>query len=148
MSGEYEILSNDLKIISKLEEVLTTAGFVLVTHRQLDISEIEDDDFDAVIIKPSSSTQKFLNNGQADAEWRIALGVCTMKGECETASQNLYEKMALVNRTIASDRTLNGLVLDMKVLGRNRDLTVYEPFAYGTVDLTIRYRFNERTQGG
>ena len=141
MSGEYEILSNDLKIISKLEEVLTTAGFVLVTHRQLDISEIEDDDFDAVIIKPSSSTQKFLNNGQADAEWRIALGVCTMKGECETASQNLYEKMALVNRTIASDRTLN-------VLGRNRDLTVYEPFAYGTVDLTIRYRFNERTQGG
>ena len=62
MSGEYEIVSNDLKIISKLEEVLTTAGFVLVTHRQLDISEIEDDDFDAVIIKPSSSTQKFLNN--------------------------------------------------------------------------------------
>ena len=71
-----------------------------------------------------------------------------MKGECETASQNLYEKMALVNRTIASDRTLNGLVLDMKVLGRSRDLTVFEPFAYGTVDLTIRYRFNETTQGG
>lgn len=141
-------MSADFEIISKLEDVLTAAGFGLVTHRQLDISEIEDGDFDAVIIKPSSSTQKYLNNGQADAEWRIALGVCTMKGECRTASQNLYEKMALINRVIASDRTLDGLVLDMKVLGRNRDLAVYEPFAYGTVDLTIRYRFNERTQGG
>ena len=141
-------MSADFEIISKLEDVLTAAGFGLVTHRQLDISEIEDGDFDAVIIKPSSSTQKYLNNGQADAEWRIALGVCTMKGECETASQNLYEKMALINRVIASDRTLDGLVLDMKVIGRIRDLSVYEPFAYGTVDLTIRYRFNERTQGG
>lgn len=143
-------MSADFEIISKLEDVLTAAGFVLVTHRQLDISEIEDDDYDydAVIIKPSSSTQKYLNNGQADAEWRIALGVCTMKGECGSAAENWYEKAALINRTIAADRTLEGLVLDMKVIGRIRDLSVYEPFAYGTVDLTIRYRFNERTQGG
>ena len=141
-------MSGDFEIISKLADVLTTAGFGLVTHRQLDISEIEDDDFDAVVIKPSSSSQKYLNNGQADAEWRIALGVCTMKGECGSAAENWYEKAALINRTIAADRTLEGLVLDMKVIGRIRDLSVYEPFAYGTVDLTIRYRFNERTQGG
>ena len=141
-------MSCDYQIISKLEDVLTAAGFALATHRQLDISEISDDDFDAVVIKPGASSQKYLNNGQADTEWRIALGVCTMKGECGSAAENWYEKAALVNRTIASDRTVDGLVLDMKVLGRSRDLTVFEPFAYGTIDLTIRYRFNETTQGG
>ena len=141
-------MSADYEILAKLEEALAGGGFSLVTHRQLDISEIADRDFDAVVVKPGAATQNSLNNGQADAEWHIVLGVCTMKGSMATAAENWHSKAALVNRIIALDRTLDGLVLDMRVLGRSRDLTVYEPFAYGTVDLTIRYRFNEKLQGG
>jgi hypothetical protein len=65
-----------------------------------------------------------------------------------SASDNWREQAAIVGKTIAANRQLGGLVIKAEITGKQPDTSVYEPWASGTLDLTIRYRFNELTQGG
>lgn len=143
-----DYVSKTNEILEALKANLSSAGFSLVTLRRLGISELSDSDFDAVIITQGREVQSVLNQGQADVEWQIALSLLVMKGDYAAAHENWNEKAALIGRTIASDRTLGGKVISAIITGRTRDLTVFEPYASGTVELSVHFRFNEITQGG
>jgi hypothetical protein len=119
-----------------------------VTTRQLEIYDLALTDFPAVIIEAVSAGQSMLNNGQAEAAWLLRLKLYVTRVTGLSASENWREKSALINQAIASDRQIGGLALKAEITGRQQDSQIFEPWASGTLDLTIRYRFNELTQGG
>lgn len=135
-------------ILASLKANLESAGFALVTTRQLELRDLALTDFPAVIIETGSAGQNMLNNGQAEAVWLLRLKLCVTRVTGFSASENWREKSALINQTIASDRQIGGLAIKAEITGRLQDAQVFEPWASGTLDLTIRYRFNELTQGG
>lgn len=135
-------------IIAGLKANLEAAGFALVTTRQLEIYDLALTDFPAVIIEAGSAGQSMLNNGQAEAAWLLRLKLYVTRATGLSASENWREKSALINQAIASDRQIGGLALKAEITGRQQDSQIFEPWASGTLDLTIRYRFNELTQGG
>lgn len=135
-------------IIAGLKANLEAAGFALVTTRQLEIYDLALTDFPAVIIEAGSAGQSMLNNGQAEAAWLLRLKLYVTRVTGLSASENWREKSALINQAIASDRQIGGLALKAEITGRQQDSQIFEPWASGTLDLTIRYRFNELTQGG
>lgn len=143
-----EHVSKANEILEALKTNLSSEGFSLVTLRRLGISELSDSEFDAVVITQGREVQNILNQGQADIEWQITLSLMVMKGNYATAYENWNEKAALIGRIIATDRTLGGKVISAIITGRTRDLTVFEPYASGTVELSVHFRFNEITQGG
>lgn len=136
------------QVISAIESLLTSAGFALATTRRLEITELDGSEFPAVIIEPGPQKQSLLTNGYADAEWLVVLRLHVCSTSVLSASENWREQAALLGKTIAGSRTLDGSAIDVRIVGHAQELDVFEPYASGTLDLTIRYRFNELTQGG
>ncbi|PKL44318.1 MAG: hypothetical protein CVV41_06685 [Candidatus Riflebacteria bacterium HGW-Riflebacteria-1] len=135
-------------ILAKLKTVLTAAGFALVTTRRLGWQELTAAQFSAVIIEPGPDSQNIGLQSQAESNWRVPLRLHVKKTTTLSASDNWREQAAIVGKTIAANRQLGGLVIKAEITGKQPDTSVYEPWASGTLDLTIRYRFNELTQGG
>lgn len=135
-------------ILAQLKTVLTAAGFALVSTRRLGWNELAAAQFSAVIIEPGSDSQSIGLQSQAESSWRLSLRLHVKKTTTLSASDNWREQAATVGKTIAANRQLGGLVIKVEITGKQPDTSVYEPWASGTLDLTIRYRFNELTQGG
>lgn len=135
-------------VLSGLETALTSSDLALVTTRRLDYKELASGEFPAVIIEPSEESQGLLNNGLAHVMWHVALRLSVVATGTLSATENWREQAALIGTLIASDRTLGGTAIDTQVVSRQQDLGVYEPYATGSLGLTITYRFNELTEGG
>jgi uncharacterized membrane protein YcjF (UPF0283 family) len=135
-------------VLANLATILTSAGFALVTTRKLDWRELTEAQFSAVVIEagPESFTD-FLQN-KIESTWQITLRLHVVKSLTESAAHIWREKAALIGRTIAANRTLTGAALKAEITGRQPDNQVYEPWASGTLGLTIRYRYNDLTEGG
>lgn len=135
-------------VLANLATILTSAGFALVTTRKLDWRELTEAQFSAVVIEagPENFTD-FLQN-KIESTWQITLRLHVVKSLTESAAQVWREKAALIGRTIAANRTLTGAALKAEITGRQPDNQVYEPWASGTLGLTIRYRYNDLTEGG
>ncbi len=138
--------SND--ILAAIKTILTTAGFALVTTRRLGWNELAANEFPAVVIEPGPESQDMLNNGQADVTWPLTLRLHVTSATGLSAADNWREKAALIGRTIAANRQFSGQVIKAEITARQIDAQVFEPWASGTLDLTIHFRFNELTQGG
>lgn len=148
VGDKADMTAQSNQVISALKNLLTTAGFALVTTRRLTNSELADSEFPAVIIEPGQESQSPLSNGFADVNWLVVLRLHVLSASPLSAADNWREKAALIGKAIAGNRSLNGSAIDTKISGRMQDLSVFEPFSSGTLDLTIRFRFNELTQGG
>lgn len=135
-------------IITTLKTALTTAGIALATTRRLGWNELAASEFPAVVIEPGPENQSMLNNGQAEVSWLLTLRLHATRVTGLSAADNWREKSALIGRTIAANRQLSGQVIKAEITARQIDAQVFEPWASGTLDLTIRFRFNELTQGG
>ena len=137
-------------ILNALISDLTTAGFKLVTRRKLEILEIAKSEFNAVIIEEGNDSVDSMGvNGQVTkARWQLSLKLYVISTLTLSAKDAWYEQAALIGRTIAADRQLSGCADSAAIVGKVLDSSVYEPFASGTLDLTIKYRFNDLTQGG
>lgn len=135
-------------VLTGLETVLSGSTLGLVSTRRLHYKELASSEFPAVIIEPELENQGLLNNGLAHVMWRVSLRLSVVSTTTLTATENWREQAALIGTLIAADRTLGGTAIDTQIVGRLQDLGVYEPFASGTLDLTITYRFNELTEGG
>lgn len=138
------------RIINYLKNILVGVGFSLVTTRQLSLFELADSDFDAVILTTGEETQSVLNQGESDATLNIALNLYagSIPSQNLDAKENWREKAALIGKTVASNRNLGGLAIKAEITGKRQDFSIYEPWASGTINLTIRYRFNELADGG
>lgn len=138
------------EIINALKANLESAGFTLVTRRKLGISEIAKNEFNAVIIQEGSNFIEAQGvNGQVTrTRWQVSLKLCVVSNASQSAREVWYEQAALIGRTIATDRQLSGAVESVAIDDRSLDAEVYEPFASGSLGLTIRYRYNDLTQGG
>lgn len=135
-------------ILAELKTKLTAAGFALVTTRRLAWNELTAAQFSAVIIESGPATQNIGLQSRADANWRLVLRLHTKKTTTLSAAENWLEQAAIVGKTIAANRQLGGLAIKAEITARQPDTSVFEPWASGTLDLTISYRFNELTQGG
>jgi hypothetical protein len=135
-------------VLTNLATILTSAGFALVTTRKLGWRELSEVQFPAVIIEPGSeSFRDFLQN-RIESTWQLILKLHVVKSEAQAAAEIWREKAALIGRSIAADRTLGGAAIKAEITGRQPDNQVYEPWASGTLGLTIRYRYNDLTEGG
>ncbi|MEW6708319.1 MAG: hypothetical protein AB1403_00720 [Candidatus Riflebacteria bacterium] len=135
-------------VLTNLASILTAAGFALVTTRKLGWRELTEAQFPAVVIDAGSeSFADFLQN-KIESTWQVTLRLHVVKSLTEAASVVWREKAALIGRTIAANRTLSGAAIKAEVTGRQPDNQVYEPWASGTLGLTIRYRYNDLTEGG
>lgn len=138
------------EILSELISILKTAGFTLVTRRKLDISEISEADFNAVIIEEGNDNPDFtgVNAKATQSVWSVSLTLHVISSLTQSAKEVWYEKAALIGRTIAANRQLYGVVEKVAIVSKALNTQIYEPFASGTLGLTIKYRYNELTQGG
>jgi hypothetical protein len=135
-------------VLANLTAILTSAGFAMVTTRRLGWQELASTQFSTVIIEAGpESFKEFLQN-KTEATWQITLRLHVVKSLTESAAVVWREKAALIGRTIAANRNLNGAALKAEITGRQPDNQVYEPWASGTLGLTIRYRYNDLTEGG
>jgi len=137
-------------ILAQLQSNLETAGFNLVTRRKLGINEIAQTEFNAVIIEEGNdSVESGGVNGQVTkSRWQLSLKLYVISTVTMSAKEVWHEQAALISRTIAADRQLQGWVDSAAIVGKSFNTNIYEPFAGGTLDLTIRYRYNDLTQGG
>lgn len=148
--GSASMTSKANTILSELISILQTAGFQLVTRRKLDIQEIADNEFDAVIIEEGNDSPDFtgVNARATQSIWRVSLTLHVISSLTLSAKEVWYEKSALIGRTIAANRQFNGVVELAAIVDKSLNTQIYEPFASGTLGLTIKYRYNELTQGG
>ena len=138
------------EILTQLQSNLTAAGFNLVTRRRLGIFEIENSEFNAVIIEEGNDLVESggVNGQVTKSRWQLSLKLYVISTLTQSAKEVWYEQAALICRTIAADRQLQGCVDSAAIVSKAFNTNIYEPFATGTLDLTIRYRYNDLTQGG
>ena len=135
-------------ILSNLATVLTAAGFALVTTRKLGWRDLATTEFSAVIIEPGAEALDAKLQNIIESFWRLTLRLHVTSATGQTACQVWFEQAALVCRTIAANRQLSGMAVTAEITEKQPDTQVFEPWASGTLGLTIRYRYNDLTQGG
>ncbi len=135
-----------MEIINALQGLFETADF-FTTMRKLGIKEIGRGLFDVVIVSPGAQNRRPLSGKQTQAEQSIELKLYSLAGEGKTAQEKWFESAAKICSEIAKNPTLGGLAIDSRVTEQVLESEVYEPFAAGSINLTVIFRFMD-IEGG